>query len=87
MLKQDCIDTIYRRETLFPHGLTWRVWLLSGMELAARQAIQAAAALKKWNNRSQQRRALENLPDYMLKDIGISRMDALREADKPFWRP
>ncbi|MBS1222696.1 MAG: hypothetical protein H6R23_2316, partial [Proteobacteria bacterium] len=23
----------------------------------------------------------------MLKDIGISRVDALREGRKPFWRP
>jgi uncharacterized protein YjiS (DUF1127 family) len=25
--------------------------------------------------------------DHLLKDIGLSREDALREADKPFWRP
>ena len=86
MLKQDCIDTKYRSETLFPSGLTLRTWLLSGMELAACQAIQAAATLKRWRNRSHQRRVLAELPDYMLKDIGIGRMDALQEADKPFWR-
>ncbi|MGB5065659.1 MAG: DUF1127 domain-containing protein [Candidatus Competibacter sp.] len=27
------------------------------------------------------------LDDRMLKDIGISRTDALREGSKPFWRP
>jgi len=25
--------------------------------------------------------------DHLLKDIGVSRGDALREGDKPFWRP
>ena len=34
-----------------------------------------------------QRRALLALDDAMLKDIGISRVDALREGNKPFWRP
>jgi uncharacterized protein YjiS (DUF1127 family) len=39
-----------------------------------------------WMERNRQRRTLANLPDYMLKDIGISRVDAWREAGKPFWR-
>jgi uncharacterized protein YjiS (DUF1127 family) len=33
-----------------------------------------------------QRRALLSLDDAMLKDIGISRVDALQEGRKPFWR-
>ena len=33
-----------------------------------------------------QRRALGQLTDEQLKDIGISRADAMREASKPFWR-
>lgn len=33
-----------------------------------------------------QRRALLALDDVMLKDIGISRADALQEGHKPFWR-
>ena len=39
-----------------------------------------------WRERNRQRRTLANLPDYMLKDIGVSRVDAWREAGKPFWR-
>lgn len=34
-----------------------------------------------------QRRALLALDERMLKDIGISRTDALQEGRKPFWRP
>jgi uncharacterized protein YjiS (DUF1127 family) len=42
-----------------------------------------------WNERSRQRKALgelADLNDYLLKDIGLTRDEALREAEKPFWR-
>jgi len=42
--------------------------------------------LKEYSDASRQRRQLAQLPDYLLKDIGISRADALKEADKPFWK-
>ncbi len=45
------------------------------------------AALLDWHNRQQQRRALMQLDDRMLRDIGVSRGDAENEAAKPFWRP
>ena len=37
-------------------------------------------------DRVRQRRALARLDDRMLSDIGISRCDAEREIEKPFWR-
>jgi len=42
--------------------------------------------LKEYRELSRQRKQLAQLPDYLLKDIGISRADALKEADKPFWK-
>ena len=42
--------------------------------------------LATWTERRRQRRALEALPDHLLSDIGISRVDADHEAEKPFWR-
>jgi uncharacterized protein YjiS (DUF1127 family) len=42
-----------------------------------------------WIDRSRQRRQLGELAelnDYLLKDIGLSREEAMREAEKPFWR-
>jgi uncharacterized protein YjiS (DUF1127 family) len=38
--------------------------------------------------RHQQRRALRDLADdpHLLNDLGLSRQQALEEADKPFWR-
>jgi uncharacterized protein YjiS (DUF1127 family) len=40
-----------------------------------------------WLERSRQRRALAQLNDHMLRDIGLTRADAWAEAEKPFWRP
>jgi len=43
--------------------------------------------LELWAERRRQRRELLRLPDHVLKDIGISRAEALNEAEKPFWKP
>ncbi len=42
--------------------------------------------LADWLERGRSRRALAGLDHRMLKDIGLSRADALAEAEKPFWR-
>ena len=45
--------------------------------------------LEFWISRSRQRRQLGELAEFdsdLLKDIGVSRKEALREAAKPFWR-
>lgn len=42
--------------------------------------------LEQWRERSRQRRALLNLDDRLLRDIGVSRADAEREGRKPFWQ-
>lgn len=39
-----------------------------------------------WQERAFERRALREMDDRMLKDIGISATDADREGRKPFWR-
>jgi uncharacterized protein YjiS (DUF1127 family) len=36
--------------------------------------------------RSRTRRALAELSDHSLRDIGLSRADVLQEIRKPFWR-
>lgn len=42
-------------------------------------------ALLRWQELSMQRRRLLELDAHMLKDMGISRADAVREAKRPFW--
>lgn len=39
-----------------------------------------------WPERARQRRALLALDNWVLKDIGLSRADAMQECDKPFWQ-
>ncbi|MFC6854574.1 DUF1127 domain-containing protein [Marivibrio halodurans] len=72
--------------------------VLSGTALmlvdAVAGAIAGGAALSgdltrlfaRWQDRLDQRRRLANLDDRLLSDIGVDRLRALNEAEKPFWR-
>lgn len=60
------------------------------------RSIKAASSVRPWGalmtlltwlERRRERRALLELNDHMLKDIGVSRADAWAEGSKPFWRP
>lgn len=53
--------------------------------LSKANALVAKAAL--WLDKRGQRKALLDLSDEQLRDIGVSRRDALREASKSAWRP
>jgi uncharacterized protein YjiS (DUF1127 family) len=59
----------------------------------ARETVQSrrlladlTALFRKWRSRARGRRDLAALSDRSLRDIGLSRSDALREIRKPFWR-
>ena len=45
-----------------------------------------AVLLLTWNARYRMRRHISDLPDHMLRDIGITRDMLDTEAQKPFWR-
>ncbi|PWV58908.1 DUF1127 domain-containing protein [Plasticicumulans acidivorans] len=47
---------------------------------------RGVATAVRWFHRYQQRRALLYLDAHLLKDIGVSRSEALEEGCKPFWR-
>jgi uncharacterized protein YjiS (DUF1127 family) len=57
---------------------------------AAGWAVSACRTVTGWIVRSRQRRALREIAEsndfHLLKDIGVSQEEALREAGKPFWR-
>ena len=61
-------------------GIDWRA-------MVAPVARQSARTLQAWLQRGRQRNVLAGLDDRLLKDIGLSQDEALREAAKPFWRP
>jgi uncharacterized protein YjiS (DUF1127 family) len=51
-----------------------------------RPVARMVATASAWHERARQRRALMQLSDHMLRDIGITRAEAIGEAGKPFWR-
>jgi uncharacterized protein YjiS (DUF1127 family) len=50
-----------------------------------RRVSVAVARLLRWHELARQRRMLLTLDERMLKDIGITRAEAEREAGRPFW--
>jgi uncharacterized protein YjiS (DUF1127 family) len=46
----------------------------------------AVSRIALWIERARQRRMLSELDDHMLRDIGITRVEAACECEKPFWR-
>ena len=44
------------------------------------------ATLCQWHRRSREREQISQMDERMLKDIGITRAEALRLGSKPFWR-
>jgi uncharacterized protein YjiS (DUF1127 family) len=62
-------------------------WSASGL----RHGLTALAAaglgrVLRWHELARERRALLTLNERMLDDIGISRVEAEREASRPFWQ-
>ena len=48
-------------------------------------AVHFAVVLVSWAERRRSRIALSRLDDHMLDDIGVSRAQAQKEAQRPFW--
>ena len=53
---------------------------------AVRVFAEIAGAVALWRRRARERRLIAALSHEQLKDMGLSRADAWREAQKPFWR-
>jgi uncharacterized protein YjiS (DUF1127 family) len=66
-----------------PYGARLRHFPASALVARARHAVEIAAL---WRRRARERKQLAAFDDRLLRDIGVSRADALREYRKPFWR-
>ena len=55
-------------------------WSVTGLATATIQL------LLNWQERATQRHHLATLDDRALKDVALTRADAVAEAEKPFWR-
>jgi uncharacterized protein YjiS (DUF1127 family) len=51
------------------------LWLRDGLDV-----------LRLWRERARGRRQLRTFDHHLLRDIGITRLQAEAEANKPFWR-
>ena len=49
-------------------------------------AVSVVDTILMWVERNASRRALMKLDTRQLQDIGVSRFDAVKEGQKPFWR-
>ena len=58
-------------------------WTAAAILRAGARAMASVVALRR---AAQERAQLLALDERGLRDIGISRVDALREADRPLWR-
>ena len=70
--------------TPLPIAVTWPAVPRRSSALIVLRRI--AAVIRSWRQRARSREELSRLSNHMLKDIGLSRSDALREASKPFFR-
>ncbi|HLI22909.1 MAG TPA: DUF1127 domain-containing protein [Stellaceae bacterium] len=64
-----------------------RAVLLRSLPRSVRLCARRARRLAKcWAERWRTRRLLARLDERQLKDVGLNRLEAAREARKPFWR-
>jgi uncharacterized protein YjiS (DUF1127 family) len=69
-----------------PHGVDLGVNLKALTKAPKKSlALRLLELLELWHRRWSDRRLLSGLDDRMLKDIGVSSIDALKESSKPFW--
>lgn len=54
--------------------------------LPVRLLLRVSNAVLGWQSRARDRYHLAALDDHMLRDMGLTRLDADREFRKPFWR-
>jgi uncharacterized protein YjiS (DUF1127 family) len=66
-------------------------WYAARPEVRLQSAVRRGLArlgqrLLAWHDRARERRELMELSDDMLRDLGIPRDEARRQAARPFWR-
>jgi len=49
--------------------------------------LSAVRTIRRWRRTARDRRDLLKLSDALLEDIGLTRADIAREANRPFWNP
>jgi uncharacterized protein YjiS (DUF1127 family) len=61
-------------------------WADRALSTLAHRPARLFALIAEWMRRSEDRRELAGLDDRALRDIAVTRVEAMREIEKPFWR-
>ncbi len=86
MLRHDCIDSMPMPVADSDASESWKSWTSTGVSLLLSDLARIVDIFTAWQRRSTQRTALRDLDVRLLRDCGLSRVQVLREINKPFWR-
>lgn len=73
-------------DALLPHDEQLAARVYSFFKFPGEAFDMATEMLQVWRERIRYRHDLEQLDEHILRDIGLTRDEAVREAQKPFWR-
>ena len=75
----EIVNNLSHRAGVRPQGIHGRSHLQEGL-------IHLFDLVHNWSDRHRTRGHLYQMPEYMLRDIGVSRAEVESEYTKPFWR-
>jgi uncharacterized protein YjiS (DUF1127 family) len=67
-------------------GSTYRSRISSGSTAIAGPIVAVLRLVRQWRRRARDRALLAQFDSRMLRDLGITRADVVREINRPFWR-
>lgn len=67
-------------------SLRWFGFAASAVLVLRGWSSSIVRRIARWHRLAYERRLLASLDDRMLRDIGVTRLDAEAESSKPFWR-
>jgi uncharacterized protein YjiS (DUF1127 family) len=79
-------QTIFDRFDRAMHQAGALRWADRARSTLAHRPARLFALIAAWVRRSEDRRELAGLDDRALRDIAVTRVEAMREIEKPFWR-
>ncbi len=73
------MENTYKCATRHSSPLNEKFSLLEKLKKIGKRVVR-------WNKNYRQRKQLMEIPDFLLKDMGITKTDLYREIQKPFWK-
>ena len=83
---ENMLEDKHKRRFIMEHRFTLLQFVAEKKPQLPTLFFKVKVVLDQWNQNLETRKQLRELTDDQLKDIGLDRMTALREAQKPFWQ-